>query len=409
MDFSKWTDNTYDQGLFKEYYQTYLKQFPSKYYPFIEKAFGLISYYDGVAVSNLCNKLREKIKKHKNFVLSTTIIDNKQHNSATFYRELWALDHSLNAININKIEDYLDTRDLILIDDYSGTANTFKAAIDELVELLLKYLKNGSFPTRVKKYIKIKKWLQGLTITIFPAIITDISMKNISEYIDSFTMPRKWFIKLPTPKFKIEYLESRNIKFISRKIEFNDKDKEILNDINIYCKVGKEYLYGYGGSEELLSLYYGTPNNTLGFLWCETPKNKTKSFFKREQGNTWHLDTSNFKYDYHRDEFISKMIESMDRIRAINKSDKKLLIYLLLNLDYECIVANNKGINIEASIKKLIKNNFIINVGNKSNGTIWEPGSKLSDEILGKIREFQLGLNYISYNKAEEGLTSLIK
>lgn len=295
VNFSSWTTDKNLKKCIKEWYKYYIKQFKSDEKIVIDKIMNEVTFYDYITLLKIKNEYFDNLFKIYvtlcKPIICSTIKDNKAHNSYSFISDFKS--KSMNfEVNVNKIslDDY---EEIIIVDDYSGSGDSIIKTINRIIG------RNKS-----------------IKIIVFPMICTQFAKNNLSDYLK---------IKLPYINSEVYTFITRDIHYISEEKILDDYEKSIFENFSTeLCKVRSEFLYGYNNCEDLLSMHYFTPNNTLGFLWWFENDNY-ESFFGRNDNNNFYLSMNKFGND------VKKIIKlSISRCKKTEDKKKKTLLILLL-------------------------------------------------------------------------------
>ena len=245
MNFQNWCDSFTSVDFYNNYYAKYLKQFSNESIPLLDKIFEKIVFINEEKLSDLVDDLYNQVYALFNdFVIISTILDNRTHNS--FYATLKLLN-KVNVINKPFLSD-LNTNNVVIFDDYSGSGST-------IIETI-KYLR---YEIKYEKHI-----------CVFPLIITEYAYQNINNFI----------LENNLDLITIRYVNKHKTKFLSNEYFMPSEIDKIL-EISRNLKVNEKFIRGYNDTEDLFSFNYYTPNNTLGFLWSNN-KILHVPFFERK-------------------------------------------------------------------------------------------------------------------------------
>lgn len=375
IDFSKWTINTDYQKAFDAYYKAYIEQFPHEYRCLIEKILLNLEYYDENKMAEICSNYSEKFNEIKtNGCLFTTVIDSKIHNSNAFYLQVQNQDKPLIFQNLYNNDEIVKNNTIIICDDYSGTGGTISDSISYIFDYYKKDLKTGKFITKIKKRITFKKRINNINFVFYPAICTKNSKNNIITMMEN---------KYSNNKYDIYDVVSRSGDILKQIL--SDEECNLFDKLNDYCKIPKGVRYGFDNCSDLIAMYYGVPNDTIGFLWHNSKK--AKAFFKkRKLGNGWFNNTNHFLFNYDDFSFVNSFINNLGMMRGLTSNDKKVLCYVLLGYNKERIKLNNKDFNVEDSINSIINKGYI-NID-------LSRGNKVPNSIYDQIIRYKIGVDH---------------
>lgn len=377
MDFSKWTSNSDFKESLNNYYACYINQFPKKYKNIIEKVLSNLDYYDEDKFDEICKQYDSGIINDiagKTFFI-TTVLDNQIHNSSIFYCRIQNTIKNIENLTYqeNYSIKYKNADNFVICDDYSCSGDTMLKVVKCIYDM---------YPD-----IEDKK----VNIIFYPAICCREAIENIIQKMNSH------FQKF---NYSIKSVVNRECGFLTKKNIFSKEELEGIDCINEYCCIPNKYQYGYNNSEELMSMYYGTPNNTIGFLWYDSNQNNIKPFFSRTYKGFWFKDNGKFSFNYYKDQkFVKDLIKDLLRERNLNMDDRKILVYILLgydNIKLNSIFDEKKVIKC---VKKLIQNKYL-----KYDMT---KGKKVNQNIYDRIIRYKLNLDASSQGNIEMNLLSL--
>lgn len=378
MNFENWTKDNYSQKMLNDYYRCYIEQFSFEHREFVEKLFSKIDYLNDLTGVELCDDYCKIINTlYKDAPLVSTIIDNRcGHNSESFYHNLSALD--LKIKKIPSVEKMTKHKKIVICDDYSGTGDTIINVINEIMKLYNAYVSDGD--TKEEEKISASQWWDNLEVVVFPAIITEVAYRRLYNYLS---------VVFDNNKFQINYLQYRRANLLHECGSFHDIDKEKLDEINIGWSIPNDYKYGFGQTGEHLAMYYGTPNNTIGFLWMSKNKDLVP-FFRRKQTNYWYRKKDEFKIvDYDSYAFVMDTIKYLKL--KLSMAEKKLLLYKMINYSDKDILKIVDISDYDSVINGFIARGLITQTG--------DYGERFPQEIKEKIKQFMLGINYSEKNK----------
>lgn len=319
-----WSTNPKVIERIKNYIPSYLSQFKLGDQPIICKLLENIEYYDEEKIEEEAYYFFQKIKKIITDLNGITKISTPFYDNVLNHNTSKLLSNCPKSIPIiiNIFNDDLSHIDnLIIVDDYSGTGNTFLAFLNKLNDSL---------------YKKIK-------VIYCPMFITSQSAANISN---------KKFknINLTLVEYKVNYALclSENSIFL---------ENEIKQFINICEEKNIKYIHGYENVEDIISTKYFTPNNSLGILWYS--ERLYKPLFNRNGQNL----SVNCRY------LSNKQIDEFRKIIKVRNSEKiKIATFALLLYNGYEIDEIEKFLRIDDGkyiFNKLIDEEIIILKNNK--------------------------------------------
>lgn len=177
------------------------------------------------------------------FIKSSDGISNSSNDYWTEYKSINRVNKNICYINIGDITnqqwDFIDN--VILIDDFSGTGKSIK--------------------TEIEKY---KEQLQGKNVFCITVCMMEKAIENLTSF-GKVNGIKIWVLTGVTQKKAFEQALFPD----------NLKAKEDLSLLSEQLGIPTKYHFGYidpdtkDESQSLLAFYSGTPNNTLGFIWCD--------------------------------------------------------------------------------------------------------------------------------------------
>lgn len=390
LDFRTWTSNATNVDSLNRYYQQYIKQFPPELTEGIEKILSLVEYYDEEKMALLCDEYCKNSIWNEKIYPINTVIDNNPHSSNDFINSLKRSHFSKKVKTTFGNPELIENNKYLICDDYSGTGGTMIDVVNEVIKSYKQEVTKASLFLKPFKYIKYRRKLKKLEFVFYPAICHVNVEKNIKEEMKQ---------RYPQIKTKFLTIKTTQNNFFSSP-HFNENDEKKLEKINDFCSVGTKYAFGYEKTGELLSMYYGTPNNTIGFLWYGTPKSSILPFFSRTpQINVWFKD-GHFTFDYKLDKEVEKKVNSLNNFRIIKKNEKKILIYKLLGFDDNCIKKIVKCNNDYDNIILNLQENCFLN-------SDFSAGKKIPRKLLDSIIRYKSNLNYSSESDIVMNLNAL--
>lgn len=390
IDFSKWTSNTYNQKCFIEYYDSYIQQFPISYRATIEKVLSCLDYYDEEKMDDICQKytILFNNEKYNDYCHLTTTIDTEVHKSDSFYVNLKAADRELKLEKTYKNEELKKHKNFIICDDYSGSGDTIMKTVDYIYKYRTEENIHKNPIVKFFESIYQKKQFKKLKFVFYPAIGCSFSKDNIAKAMNA---------EYKSNTYEVKTVIDRENGYSSIKSKFIDDEIKIINKVNDYCGVKGKYRNGYNESFDLIAMHYGTPNNTVGFLWY-TNGRKALPFFNRAPMHLWYTQKNKFcKYsDYL---YVVNYVNNDRNFRDLKKPEKVVLYLILLGYGKNTISLFQESLNLDGIINKLIDKKYI-----DSNLKIVK---KIPDEIKRDICKCRLGLNPSAESIVEMNLMAL--
>lgn len=225
---------------FKIKFENWLKNIPEEYLDIILNLLRNFDYYSQEKIIGYFEELHETLLSFDDFNLENTMFTfihntKKMSNSSNEYWSHYILKNNLiQFAYVDLIHPTLSTMEnIVVIDDFSGTAKTF---IDWLTPNIEKIADKKIF---------------FLTIHL---------MEEAKNAIEIFSKDNNIVI-YPL------YIRLKKHAFISAPQDIKSSFLELSSQLDIKIKLG------FGNSESLVSFYKNTPNNTLGIFWEENAKN----------------------------------------------------------------------------------------------------------------------------------------
>lgn len=232
---------------FAERIDKWLQAFQEEEHPFLLELLMQFYYYSEERIKDkvveLYNAFIKEYKGDADAVVYTKIIKEQGVAcSDILFTTFWMQNSAMYSYAENNILGLLEAeqipKELVVVDDYSGTGKTFIKTLDKMLQVtdMVKdtnfYFLTLHITQRAAKKIKEYAELKGISIKI-------ISL----DYSDD--------------TFKKDY--------IYNEIEAEHKKRQ-YSEICIKQKIDKHVL-GFDDVSSLVAFHYNTPNNTLGLFW----------------------------------------------------------------------------------------------------------------------------------------------
>ena len=244
----------------------------------VDKLIENFEYYSNYKINKFLKELYEKLIEINEgiedtifaFIRSDSGISNSSGDYWYEFKTLNNIEKYKCITNIERCKNWNKIKNIVFIDDFSGTGNSFIKEIE--------FIKNR----KKDNYIFKNKKIYFLTI----AIMTD-AIKKIKEEAEKYN-------------FEFYSISIKNMdKILEKKIFENSKKEIYKNNEEVEKRLRKlseklgisKHIMGYEGTQALVAFYNNTPNNTLGIFWEDTPKNR--SLFPREKRHSPNPKTMN--------------------------------------------------------------------------------------------------------------------
>lgn len=245
---------------FSKKFDEWIMQIPEESREIVKTLIINMTYYSNETANKWLKNLHEELLKYDNVTDNNTIyafikskdgLSNSSNDYWTNYKALNRINSNLCVENLDAIdeEQWIYINNIVFVDDFSGSGCS-----------LIKELK------------KRPKIYSGKTIYFIALNIMDLAISNIENFANSYNI-------------KICFLVSKKqLKAFDRNMFENNLDakKNIINmskKLDIY----PEFILGYEKSESLVAFYNNTPNNTLGFIWCDTDEGYHSIFPRKNE------------------------------------------------------------------------------------------------------------------------------
>ena len=157
-----------------------------------------------------------------------------------------------NFNDIIKIMEYVDDiKNIVFIDDFSGTGKTF-------LDFVKKYLEH----------------LRNIHVYFLVVHIMENALNKIIKFAESNGM-----------NVTVLYISCTS-KAFSKMEDLRDKKKEFIRE-SANLGISGKYILGYDKSEALVAFYNNTPNNTFGVFWMDTENHVSLIPRRKERRPSW--------------------------------------------------------------------------------------------------------------------------
>lgn len=232
---------------FAERIDKWLQAFPEEEHPFLLELLIQFYYYSEERIKDKVVDLYDAfIKEYQgdvNAVVYTKIIKEQGVAcSDILFTTFWMQNSSMYSYAENNILGLLEAKqipkELVIVDDYSGTGKTFTKTLDKMLQVEDE-VRNSNF-----YFLTLHTTKRAVQQIEEYAELNGISIKIISlDYSDEI--------------FKKDY--------IYNEIEAEHKKRQ-YSEICTKQKIEKHIL-GFDDVSSLVAFHYNTPNNTLGLFW----------------------------------------------------------------------------------------------------------------------------------------------
>lgn len=297
----RWFTDNDDCVAMEKHIDCFLGQFPASLQPIICKLLDKYDFYDEFPQEELFDNYKTRLKKFINYhniddYVITMPFDKESHNSYSFSTIFKGFDYSGVGTFLLRISDaeFSKFKNIIFIDDYSGTGKSFIEFYNSKKELISK----------------------NTNVFFLPCLITRLAEQNIgsSSIRDLVTLSN-------------DVSNVRHAKFLEEQCILTDIEIEQLVDYSVdSLRITKSLVRGYENTEDLLSLSYMTPNNTIALFWWVKNSLYFPLFRRNAFGQRNSIKHPRFKYD-----FIKTYNESIKANTSIMMR-KYLVIAILLLL-----------------------------------------------------------------------------
>lgn len=241
----------------EEYFKDWFSNIPEEYKSMVEVLIKNLEYYPRKAVNNYLVELHKELLKKGDinddntiyvFIKSKSGKGNSSNDYWTEYKNINDLNREICYENMYLItnEQWKYIKNIVFIDDFCGTGNTF---INEIKNI-----------RKIKKIEKFNKTYLGKRIFYIIIVTTEIGLKEIKNYAES----KKILITL-VYKFIQKKAFEQNLFIID-----DESAKKLLINLSNEYKIPKIQQLGFKESQSLVAFYNNTPNNTIGLMRYDT-------------------------------------------------------------------------------------------------------------------------------------------
>ena len=249
----------------KEYFEQWFSNIPKNYQSMVEILIKNLEYFTRITVNiylvELHKELLEKGKLSEEdtiytFIKSKDGISNSSNDYWTEYKILNSVNNNICFEDIKQItnEQWACIKNIVFIDDFCGTGNTF---IEEIEKFKDKYFEKKIF------FIII--------------VATEEGLKKIKKYEKDNNL-----LIIPLYKFVQKKAFEQNL-FITD----DESAKQSLISLSNELKIPEKHHLGYGESQSLVAFYNNTPNNTIGLIRYDTLEYKSLFPRKNDRKPSW--------------------------------------------------------------------------------------------------------------------------
>lgn len=235
---------------FKSKFFEWLFQMPEEAHPDILRLFDGFCYYPHDVINNLLVELHSNLQFNYQLDSDRTIYTfiKSKNNISNSSNDYWSEYKHLNGINKQSciiapdeltVEEWEEIEHIIFIDDCSGSGKTF-----------CDYIENRNHKYKNKRIF---------FITVHIMADAKLRIKQTAEnndlditVIEHFTQDKAFSSNLFPNDEKTKQVKELIIR-LSKEKKIHDND-----------------ILGYQNTESLMAFYNNTPNNTLGFIRCDT-------------------------------------------------------------------------------------------------------------------------------------------
>ncbi|MBR3882496.1 MAG: hypothetical protein IKJ36_04425 [Clostridia bacterium] len=247
---NRWENDEKSEN-FNQKYNEWIKTIPLENRELIYKLLEKFNYYGHVSVNTYFKKLYLNIVEKYNIDNNETMYTFIKKNDSSFNS---SMGYAYEFMRINKISaknSVLELRDLkskeieqikniVLIDDYSGSGNS-----------IIKY---------IKKYNDI---FSEKNVYILLVSMSENADRHIIEEL------KEYKINIIFEVMNIEKKAFSDVNFCKEEISRRKEEFELISR----AKKIPNYIFGRYNTEALISFYNNTPNNTLNLFWEKTSQN----------------------------------------------------------------------------------------------------------------------------------------
>ena len=248
----------------KNTYSLWIKQMPENMGNIVKKLMRNFDYYSHDYVNRSLIDLNSMLQAREDVSFDNTVyavLTKKEGNlNSGFvyvieYQELNDISKDVIYPNFNdiiKVMEYVDDiKNIVLIDDFSGTGKTF-------LDFVKKYLEH----------------LRNIHVYFLVVHIMENAFNKIRKFAESNGM-----------NITVLYISCTS-KAFSKMEDLRDKKKEFICE-SANLGISRTYALGYNDSEALVAFYNNTPNNTFGVFWMDTENHVSLIPRRKERRPSW--------------------------------------------------------------------------------------------------------------------------
>lgn len=294
---------------FAERIDKWLQAFPEEEHPFLLELLMQFYYYSEERIKDKVVELYDAfIKAYQgdaNAVVYTKIIKEQGVAcSDILFTTFWAQNSSIYSYAENNILGLLEEeqipKELVIVDDYSGTGKTFIKTIDRM--------------------LKVTDKVKGTNFYFLTLHITERANLEIKEYAEHKGIS----IKIISLDYSDEAFKKN---YIYNEIEAEQKKRqyaEMCTKQNV-----DRYVLGFEDVSSLVAFHYNTPNNTLGLFWQDLadftalfPRKKRRctelSIMQRNAKNRKHIGEPPIIFGVDDSRLVVMMIYCLGQTRGLS-------------------------------------------------------------------------------------------
>lgn len=292
---NRWFVDADDQIALEKHIDWFLDQFPFSLRPIILKLLDKYDFYDEHLQANIYNDYKRKIKEfiEKNCVdnyVITMPFDKDSHNSYFMFPIFKDFKCERDGIVTSRISEneLCNYKSIIYVDDYSGTGGSFIDFFESKKNFVSEEAKVFFLPCFMTNSAKEK--------------IVNSKIGNLVTLSHDVTIMRQ-----------AKYIEEQHV--------LNSSElQQLIAYSTDFIRILPSLVRGYGNTEDLISLYCMTPNNTIALFWWIKNTLYYPLFKRNSIGQRINIRHPRFKYS-----FIKEYNESLK-----TTASKKMREYLII-------------------------------------------------------------------------------
>ncbi len=333
----------------------WLQAFPEEEHPFLLELLMQFYYYSEERIKEKVVELYDAfIKEYQgdaSAVVYTKIIKEQGVAcSDILFTTFWMQNSSMYSCAENNILGLLEAeqipKELVIVDDYSGTGKTFIKTLDKMLQ--------------VTDMVKDTKFY-------FLALhITQRAAKKIKEYAELNGIS----IKIISLDYSDEIFKKD---YIYNEIEAEHKKRQ-YSEICTKQKIEK-YILGFDDVSSLVAFHYNTPNNTLGLFWQDLvdfaalfPRKKKQctelSVMQRKARNRKHIEEPPVIFGIDDSRLVVMLLYCLGQTRGLSIEDFSETFGLT-------------AMQADNALKEMLEQGYLINDEGH-----FQPGDKLKQHLF---------------------------